>query len=97
MKSHSSSRSNGTMRRPLIETTCTETKGIMSTLTSLSPKNSLAIFCPLITLIPVLLFLWSTPAESQLTLTAWFMCNLIMQGFVQLISRQERRSMTRAT
>ncbi len=67
----------------------------MKALENLTYKSLLSILCPLITLIPVLTFVWSVPAEAGLTLGAWFISNLMIQGLLWMISHMERSSMKR--
>ena len=65
----------------------------MKALENLSYKSLLSILCPLVTLIPVLTFVWSIPAEAGLTLGAWFISNLLIQGLLWMIANMERSSM----
>lgn len=65
----------------------------MKALENLSYKSLLSILCPLITLIPVLTFVWSVPAEAGLTLGAWLISNLLIQALLWMIAHMERSSM----
>ncbi len=67
----------------------------MNTVTNRNYKSWLSILCPLITLIPVLSFVWSTPSEALLTLGAWFVSNVMMLTMLWLLGRLERSSMRR--
>jgi hypothetical protein len=69
----------------------------MKALESLTYKSLLSILCPLITLIPVLTFVWSIPAEAGLTLGAWLISNLLIQGVLWMIAHMERSSMKQVT
>lgn len=69
----------------------------MKTSINLNYKSWLSILCPLITLIPVLTFIWSTPAESMMTLGAWFVSNVMMVSFLWVLCRMERSSARRLT
>lgn len=69
----------------------------MNTFKNLNYKSWLSILCPLITLIPVLNFVWSAPGESMLTLGAWFISNLMMLTMLWLLGRLERASVRRLT
>lgn len=55
-------------------------------------KTLLTIFCPIITLIPILTYLWLAPAETALTLSVWFFSNLLVQSVLWLVARLERAS-----
>jgi hypothetical protein len=48
-------------------------------------------------LIPVLTFVWSIPAEAGLTLGAWLISNLLIQGVLWMIAHMERSSMKQVT
>ncbi len=65
----------------------------MKALENLSYKSLLSILCPLITLIPVLTFVWSAPAEAGLTLGAWLISNLLIQGLLWMVAHMERSSL----
>ncbi len=67
----------------------------MNTFTNLNYKSWLSILCPLITLIPVLSFIWSAPAEGLVTLGAWFVSNLMMLTMLWLLGRMERSAVRR--
>jgi len=69
----------------------------MNALNNLSYKTLLSILCPLITLIPVLTFVWSVPAEAGLTLGAWLVSNLLIQGLLWMISHLERSSINQVS
>jgi hypothetical protein len=69
----------------------------MKAMETLNYKSLLSILCPLITLIPVLNFVWMVPAEAPLTLGAWVICNLLVQGVLWSIAHMERTSLRRAT
>lgn len=64
----------------------------MKAMDNLNYKNLLSILCPLITLIPVLNFVWMVPAEAPLTLGAWVISNLLIQGVLWAIAHMERTS-----
>lgn len=69
----------------------------MTNFTNLSYKSWLSMLCPLITLIPVLTFLWSTPAEAGLTLGAWLVSNGMVVALVWLLGRMERATLHHVT
>ncbi len=69
----------------------------MKALENLTYKSLLSILCPLITLIPVLTFVWSIPAEAGLTLGAWLISNLLIQGVLWMVAHMERSSMKQVT
>lgn len=69
----------------------------MKTSTNLNYKSWLSILCPLITLVPVLNFVWAAPAESMVTLGAWFVSNVMMVSFLWVLCRMERSSARRLT
>jgi len=69
----------------------------MMNFTKLTYKSWLYMLCPLITLIPVLTFLWSTPAEALITLVAWSVSNGMVMALVWLLGRMERATLHRVT
>lgn len=69
----------------------------MTNFTNLTYKSWLSLLCPLITLIPVLTFLWSTPAEAGLTLGAWLVSNGMIVALVWLLCRLERTTLRQVT
>lgn len=60
------------------------------TINSANYKTLLSILCPIITLIPVLNYLWATPAEAAITLGFWLASNLLVLSVLWLIAHMER-------